>query len=433
MTPIEIGFVGVFVLFVLLFLGVPVGISMALVGFVGFASISGIMPALGLLRIVPYSTFSSYSLSVIPLFILMGNFAFHSGLSSALYTTARSWLGRLRGGLGISTVAACAAFAACSGSSVATAATMGKIAIPEMKKYHYDDGLSTGTLAAGGTIGILIPPSVILIIYGVLTEQSIGKLFLAGFIPGILEALFYMVTIYMLCTFNRKLGPPGPTTTLREKLVSLKDSWGVLAIFLLVIGGIYFGIFSPIEAAGIGAFGTFLFGLLRRKLGWRQFKRSLVDSTQTAAMIFLIMLGASIFGYFLTVSGLPSALADFMTGLPVNKYVILLMVLIFYILLGCVMDTMAMVLITVPIFYPLMTKLGFNPIWFGIIVVRIAEIGMITPPVGMNLYVIKGVAPDVPMGTIFKGVLPFVAADVLHVVLLVSVPALALFLPELMH
>jgi len=432
MTPLEIGIAGLAVLFVLLFMGLPVGICMGVVGFVGFALISGLEPALGVIRIVPYSTFSSYSLSVIPLFVLMGNLAFHSGLSSDLYHTARAWLGRLRGGLAMSTVAACAAFAAISGSSVATAATMGKIALPEMKKYGYSDELATGTLAAGGTIGILIPPSVILIIYGVLTENSIGKLFLAGFIPGVLEAVFYMVTISILCFLNPALGPAAPPSKMREKLASFKGSWGVLALFLLVIGGIYFGIFSPVEAAGIGAFGTFLFGLARRKVGWREFKDSLLDSTITAAMIFIIMLGANIFGYFLAVSGLPQSLAEAMVQLPVNRYVILLIIIIVYIILGCVMDSMAMILITVPIFYPLIIQLGFDPIWFGIIIVRMCEIGLITPPVGMNLYVIKGIRPEVPMGTLFRGVVPFIATDCAHVLLLVGVPALSLFLPNLM-
>jgi len=432
MAPLEIGIAGLAVLFVLLFMGLPVGICMGVVGFVGFALISGLEPALGVIRIVPYSTFSSYSLSVIPLFVLMGNLAFHSGLSSDLYHTARAWLGRLRGGLAMSTVAACAAFAAISGSSVATAATMGKIALPEMKKYGYSDELATGTLAAGGTIGILIPPSVILIIYGVLTENSIGKLFLAGFIPGVLEAVFYMVTISILCFLNPALGPAAPPSKMREKLASFKGSWGVLALFLLVIGGIYFGIFSAVEAAGIGAFGTFLFGLARRKVGWREFKDSLLDSTITAAMIFIIMLGANIFGYFLAVSGLPQSLAEAMVQLPVNRYVILLIIIIVYIILGCVMDSMAMILITVPIFYPLIIQLGFDPIWFGIIIVRMCEIGLITPPVGMNLYVIKGIRPEVPMGTLFRGVVPFIATDCAHVLLLVGVPALSLFLPNLM-
>jgi len=432
MTPVEIGILGTVILFVLLFLGVPVGIALAGVGFVGFAAVSGLESALGIIRIVPYSTFSNYSLIVIPLFVLMGNFAFHSGLSSDLYTTARTWFGRVRGGLAMSTVAASAAFAAISGSSVATAATMGKIAIPEMKRHGYDDGLATGTLAAGGTIGILIPPSVILIIYGVLTENSIGKLFLAGFIPGILEAVFYIVTIGLLCWFRPKLGPPAEPSSVWTKVKSLRGSWAVLVLFLLVIGGIYFGIFSPVEAAGIGAFGAFVIALARRRLNWERFKHSLVDSLEAAAMIFLIMLGANIFGYFLAVTGLPQALADVLTGLEVSKYVVLLIIFMVYLVLGCFMDSMAMILITLPIFYPVAMQVGFHPIWFGIFIVRICEIGLITPPVGMNLYVIKGIADKVAMGRIFRGVVPFIAADFAHVALLTAVPALALFLPDIM-
>ena len=431
MTPIEIGVLGVGVLFALLFAGLPVGLSMALVGFGGFAWISSLDSALGILRIVPYSSFTSYSLTVIPLFILMGNFAFHSGLSAELYGAARSWFGRLRGGLAMSAVAASAGFAACSGSSVATAATMGKISLPEMKKFGYDDRLATGTLAAGGTMGVLIPPSVILIIYGVLTENSIGKLFLAGFIPGILEGVFYCVAIYLLCRFRPNYGPPGPRTAFVDKLKSMRGAWAVLVIFLLVIGGIYFGIFSPVEAAGIGAFGTFIIGIVRRKLTWSGFKESLQDSLKTSGMIFLIMLGANIFGYFLAVSGLPQALADTMLGWQVNRYVILLLVIVIYIVLGCVMDSMAMILITIPIFYPLVMQLGFNAIWFGIIVVRVCEIGLITPPVGMNLYVIKGIAKDVPMSKIFRGVGPFIVADVLHVAMLVAFPIVVMLIPNL--
>lgn len=432
MTPVEIGIIGTVILFVLLFLGVPVGIALAGVGFVGFAAISGLNSAIGIVRIVPYSTFSNYSLIVIPLFVLMGNFAFHSGLSSDLYTTARTWFGRVRGGLAMSTVAASAAFAAISGSSVATAATMGKIAIPEMKRHGYDDGLATGTLAAGGTIGILIPPSVILIIYGVLTENSIGKLFLAGFIPGVLEAVFYIITIGLLCWFRPRLGPPGEASTIWQKVKSLRGSWAVLVLFLLVIGGIYFGIFSPVEAAGIGAFGAFVIALARRRLDWGKFKNSLVDSLESAAMIFLIMLGANIFGYFLAVTGVSQALGDVLVGWHVSKYLVLLIIFMIYLVLGCFMDSMAMILITLPIFYPVAMQVGFHPIWFGIFIVRVCEIGLITPPVGMNLYVIKGIADKVPMGTIFRGVVPFIAADFAHVALLTAVPAVALFLPDIM-
>ncbi len=432
MSPAEIGVVGMGALLVLLFLGVPVGIGLSVVGFAGFAAVSGLQPALGILRIVPYATFSNYGLIVIPLFILMGNFAFHSGLSADLFVTARSWFGRVRGGLAMSAIAGSAAFAAISGSSVATAATMGKISLPEMKRHGYDDGLATGTLAAGGTIGILIPPSVILIIYGVLTENSIGALFLAGFIPGILQAIFFIALIGLMCLFRPKLGPPAESFTMWEKVKSLRGSWMVLVLFLLVIGGIYAGIFSPGEAAGIGAFGAFAIALIRRRLNWTKFKDSLSDALSTSAMIFLIMLGANIFGYFLAVTGLPQALADAMLGLEVSKYVILLIILIVYIVLGMFMDSMAMILITIPIFYPVAMQLGFDPIWFGIVVVVVCEIGLITPPVGMNLYVIKGISEDVAMSKVFRGATPFILTDFVFTAVLVAFPILATFLPSIM-
>jgi tripartite ATP-independent transporter DctM subunit len=430
-SPAEIGVLGLGVLLVLLFLGVPVGIGLAAVGFVGFAAVSGLEPALGVIRIVPYATFSNYGLIVIPLFILMGNFAFHSGLSADLFLTARAWFGRVRGGLAMAAIAASAAFAAISGSSVATAATMGKISLPEMKRHGYDDGLATGTLAAGGTIGILIPPSVIMIIYGVITENSIGKLFLAGFIPGILQAIMFIILIGLLCLFRPKLGPPAESSSLWEKIKSLKGSWMVLALFLLVIGGIYIGVFSPVEAAGIGAFGAFFIALVRRRLTWAKFKDSCTDALGTAAMIFLIMLGANIFGYFLAVTGLPQALADAMLGLEVSRWVIFAIIMVVYIVLGMFMDSMAMILITVPIFYPVAMQLGFDPIWFGIVIVVVCEIGLITPPVGMNLYVIKGIS-EAPMGTVFRGATPFVLVDFLFVVVLAAFPILATYLPSIM-
>jgi C4-dicarboxylate transporter DctM subunit len=326
MTPLQVGGIGVIVLLVLLFSRMPIGFVMALVGFAGFAYLSGFEGGLGVLRTVVYSTFANYDLSVIPLFLLMGAFCYYAGLSRDLYDMVHSWLGRLRGGLAMATVGACAGFAAISGSSLATAATMGTVALPEMKRFHYDDRLATGAVAAGGTIGILIPPSVILILYGVITEQSIGKLFLAGFIPGVLEAVFYMVTIYILCRSNPQLGPPGPRTSIIKKIASLKNTWIVLALFVLVIGGIYLGVFSPTEAAGVGAFGAFVFGLARRRLGWKAFKDSLVGTGKTTAMIFIIILGAMILGYFLAVSRIPFVLADYAGALAVNRYVILVLV-----------------------------------------------------------------------------------------------------------
>jgi C4-dicarboxylate transporter DctM subunit len=430
-TPLEVGGIGVVVLLILLFSRMPIGFVMALVGFAGFAYLSGFEGGLGVLRTVVYSTFASYDLSVIPLFLLMGSFCYYAGLSKDLYEMVHSWLGRLRGGLAIATVGACAGFAAISGSSLATAATMGTVALPEMKRFHYDDRLATGAVAAGGTIGILIPPSVILILYGVITEQSIGKLFLAGFIPGVLEAVFYIVTIYILCWRNPAMGPPGPGTNLREKVRTLKNTWIVLALFVLVIGGIY-GIFSPTEAAGVGAFGAFIFGLARRRLGWNAFKESLVGTGKTTAMIFVIILGAMILGYFLAVSRIPFAVADRVGSMAVSRYIVLVIVLLVYLVLGCIMDSMAIMLLITPIFFPLITSLNFNPIWFGIMITRVTEIGLITPPVGLNVYVIRGVARDVPMQTIFRGIVPFLIADICEVILLIAFPQLSLFLPGFM-
>lgn len=432
MTPTVTGLVGLGILLFILFSRMPISFGMGFMGFIGFAYLVGIGPALGLLKTVPYTTFASHSLSVIPLFILMGAFSFSAGISKDLYEAVYKWLGNLRGGLAMATVGACACFASISGSSMATAATMGTVALPEMKKYKYDSALATGSVAAGGSMGILIPPSVILIIYGIITEQSIGKLFLAGFIPGVMEAIFYMLVIAVLTKFNPSLGPRGPKTNFVEKLSALSKTWEVLVLFLVVIGGIYLGVFTPTEAAGIGAFGAFIFALLKRRLTWGVFKKSLSDTVRTTVMVFAIILGAMLLGYFLTVTRIPFDLAGFVAGLPVNRYIILALILFVFLALGCVIDTMAIVLLTVPIFFPLIVKLGFDPIWFGILVVRTTEMGLITPPVGLNVFIIKGVAKDVPIGTIFRGIFPFLFADLCQVALLVAIPQLSLFLPSLM-
>jgi len=432
MTPLTVGLIGIGVLIILLFSRMPIGIVMGLVGFAGATYLIGMDAGLAIVKLVPYTTFASYDLSVVPLFILMGTFAFYAGLSRDLYDTVYKWLGHLPGGLAMATVGACAGFAAISGSSVATAATMGTVALPEMRRYNYSPALATGSIAAGGTIGILIPPSVGFIIYGIITEQSIGKLFLAGFIPGVLEAVFYMTTISILTRRNPLMGPRGPSTSFMEKIASFKNTWVVLLLFLLIMGGLYFGIFTPTEAGGIGAFGAFVFALALRKLNWQVFKSSLVDSAKTTAMIFLILMGAMILGYFLSVSRIPFELSSIIGGLEVNRYIILVGILILLLFLGCVMDSLAILLLTIPIFFPLIISLGFDGIWFGVIVVRVCEIGLITPPVGVNVYVIKGIAKDVPMGTIFRGILPFLIADICHVTLLIVVPQLSLFLPGMM-
>jgi len=432
MTPLTIGLIGICILFIFLFLGMPIGIAMGMVGFAGFATLRGWNAALGILTTVPYRTFASYDFSVVPLFILMGAFCFHAGLSKDLYDTVYRWLGHFRGGLALANVAACAGFAAVSGSSTATAATMGTVALPEMERYNYDSALATGSVAAGGTIGILIPPSVGLIIYGIIAEQSIGKLFLAGFIPGVLEAVFYLITIFIICRINPRLGPPGPESTWGERILSLKNTWIILLLFLLVLGGIYLGIFTPTEAAGVGAFGSFLSALLRGRLNWLTLKESLFETLRNTAMILIIVLGALILGYFLAVSRVPFTLADMITGIEMNRYVILIFILIFLLFLGTIIDAPAMILLITPIFYPVAEKLGFDPIWFGIIIVRMCEMALITPPVGLNVFVIKGVAKDVPMYTIFRGIIPFLMADVCHIALLIAVPQLSLFLPSLM-
>lgn len=432
MTPDVAAYISVGVLMVILFSGIPIAAAMALVGMAGLIYVSGWETGLSIMKTVPYRTIASYDLSIVPLFVLMGAFAFHAGLSRDLYNTVYKWLGHVRGGLAMATVGGCAGFAAVSGSTMATAITMGAVALPEMKKYRYSPGLATGSVAAGGTIGILIPPSVPMVIYCLVAEQSVGKLFLAGFIPGILQAIFYMLTIYILARANPLVAPPGPKTGLVEKIVSLKDSWIVILLFVLVIGGIYAGVFSPTEAAGVGAFGAFLFGFIRRRLSWKNFVSSLLETGETTAMVFLIVVGAMVFGYFLSVSRLPYQLAAVVANLPVNRFVILAIIIIVYIFLGTIMTTTPMIVITVPIFFPIITALGFDPIWFGIIVVRMCEIGGITPPVGMTVFVTHGVAKDVPMYNIFHGVIPFLVADILHTVLLIAFPIISLVLPNMM-
>ena len=424
MGPTEVGFLGMAAVIILLLSRMYIGIAMGLVGFLGFAYIAGFDAALGVLRTVPYTTFANEGMSVIPLFILMGAFAFEAGMSEDLYRAVHKIFGSLRGGLAMATVAACACFAAISGSSLATAATLGRVAMPEMQKYKYNMGLATGSIAAGGCIGILI-------IYGILTEQSIGKLFMAGVIPGILEALFYIITIWILTKRNPSLGPPGPRSTPKEKMLAFTRTWEVVVLFCLVIGGLYMGIFTPTEAAGIGAFCAFCFAILRGKMKWQNFKHSLTSTASTTGMLFLIVAGAMILGYFFSITRLPFEFATMVAALPVNRYIILICIVIVVLILGCLMDSLAIVLLTVPVFYPLILELNFDPIWFGIIVVRVTEMGLITPPVGLNVFVLHGIT-KAPMQTIFRGVIPFLVADVAELILLIMIPQITLFLPNLM-
>jgi len=413
-------------------LRLPIAFAMGITGLVGLIYVGGWGPGLAQLRIAPYTVASSYTLSVIPLFILMGQFAYHSELSSELFATAYKWLGRLRGSLAMATIASCAAFGAVCGSSPATAATMGIVAIPEMRKYHYDSALACGATAAGGGLGVLIPPSVVLILYGLMAEESLGALFMAGIIPGIFLALIWMITIYVMVLRNPKLAPPGPEVTMKDKLKSLKGIWGMVALFGLVLGGIYGGLFTPTEAGAAGAVGAFLFAAGRKKMNWKIFKSSLLETGSMTAMIFLILIGATIFGYFLAVTRVPMTMASFLSELEVSRYIIFVGIFFVYLFLGCLMSSLAMIILTVPIFNPAVTALGFDPIWFGVIIVLAVELGVITPPVGINVYVIKGVVKDIPVTTIFRGALPFVITGLLFVAILTAFPQIALFLPSLM-
>lgn len=431
MEGVALGIVGIIVLIILLFSRMPIGATMAFVGFVGFGYAAGFSSALGIMQTVPFTTFASQAMSVIPLFVLMGTLCFAAGMSEDLYYAVNAWIGHFRGGLAMATVGACALFAAISGSSLATVATLGKVSWPEMQRYKYDEALSTGAIAAGGSMGILIPPSTVLIIYGVITEQSIGKLFMAGFIPGLMEAAFYMIVIALLTWRKPELGPPGPRTPFKGKLKALGTCWEVVIIFLLVIGGIYTGKFTPTEAAGIGAFAALVFTAIRRKLTPKVYITACEDTISTIGMLFIIMLGAMIFGYFLTITRLPYQLSEWVFNLNVSRWVTLTAVLIVIILLGCIMDSLAIVLLAIPVLYPLVIKLNFDPIWFGILTVRCTEMGLITPPVGLNVYIIQGLT-GVEMGTVFRGIVPFLCADFVQVFVLALFPGIVLFLPNLM-
>jgi len=433
MTPETAGIVGIVLLLLLFVIRMPVAFAMAFVGFIGFAYLGGIESALSILAQDIFDTLSSYPLSVIPMFILMGSLAFAAGISQRLYKTCYSWLGNLRGGLTVATVIACSGFAAICGSTAATAATMGKIALPEMKKYGYDDELATGTIASAGTLGILIPPSTVLIVYGILTEESIGKLFIAGILPGAILTMFFVATVVLLCLRNPKLGPPGPATTWMQKIRSLGGIVEAIVLFVLTIGGIFLGWFSPTQAGAIGAFGALLIGIFRGQLRVKTTIDALKDGLRTACMVLFIITGATVFGHFLAISNIPFMLADWVGNLPIPRIAIMGVMILIYFAGGFFMDSMALIVVTIPIFFPLVLKLGFDPIWFGVIVVLVGEMGVITPPVGVNVFVISGIAPEIPLHKIFKGIIPFLAALILLTVLLVIFPDIAVFLPNLIY
>ena len=432
MSPILIGIIGIIILFILMASGMNVGIAMAVSAFLGLIYLMGFSQALSILGAAPYRTAAAYTMSVIPLFVLMGNLSFYAGVSEDLYSTTYKLFGHYPGGLAMATTVGCAGFAATCGSSVATAVTMGSIAIPEMKKYKYAPSLAAGSLAAGGTLGILIPPSIGFIIYSMLTDESIGKLFIAGVLPGILLTFLFVLTIYINVRRDLTLGPPGPRFSLREKIASFKGIWSALSLFILVIGGLYGGIFTPTEAGGIGACGAFLLIAVRGKLTFQNLTNVLMETGKITAMCFIILTGANVFGYFMAVTRIPNELADLAIGLPFPPMFIIIFILIIYLALGCVMDSIAMIVLTVPIFYPVVIKLGYDPIWFGVIMVIVMEMALITPPVGMNVFAIAGVAKGIPLYTIFKGIVPFLVAMVICVALLLAFPQIATFLPRLM-
>jgi C4-dicarboxylate transporter DctM subunit len=422
-----IGFVS---LFVLMLLRVPVGMAMGLVGVTGFGYLTAGAPALKIVGHTTMRTVTDFNFAVVPLFLLMGAFATTSGMSRELFRAANAFLGHLRGGLGVATIAACGGFAAICGSSVATAATFSKVAYPEMRRFGYPQSFAAGVIAAGGTLGIMIPPSTVFAIYGLITEQDVGKLFVAGIIPGILATLMYVNTITLIGWFRPDFFPRGVRAPWKERLGALRDVWATLLLFVFVIGGIYGGVFTATEAAGAGAGGAFLIGLLRGKLSGPDILRSLLETTRTTAAVFTILIGALLFGYFLTITQTPQKLTEFLTGLGIGRYGVLTLILLMYLVLGCLMDALAMIILTVPIIFPVIKELGFDPIWFGVIIVMTVELGLIHPPVGMNIFVIKSVIEDVKISTIFYGVAPFIVTDLVRLFILVVFPILSTWLPS---
>jgi C4-dicarboxylate transporter DctM subunit len=432
MTTDAIAVLGFVVLFALMLLRVPVGMAMGLVGVAGYSWIVGPGPALKLVGQTSMRTVTDYTFGVIPMFMLMGAFVSISGISKELFRAANSFLGHLRGGLGVATVIACGGFAAICGSSVATAATFSSVAYPEMRRYGYPQSFSTGVIAAGGTLGAMLPPSTVLAVYAIITQQDIGKLFMAGILPGLLAIAMYVLTIAIIVQVKPDLLPAGEFKPWKERFKGLKEVWAPLLLFAFVIGGLYGGVFTPTEAGGMGAGGAFILGVARGKLNRAQIREALLQATRTSAAVFTVLIGALLFGYFLTITQTPQKLTEFLTSMGLGRYGVLALIMVMYLVLGCLMDAMAMIILTVPIIYPVIVKLGFDPIWFGIIIVMTVELGLIHPPVGMNVFVIKSVVKDVSFTTIFKGVLPFVATDLIRLVILIAFPIIALWLPNRM-
>jgi C4-dicarboxylate transporter, DctM subunit len=430
MTFALIGFAAILVL---AFMRMPLGVALGLIGVVGFSELSNYRAGMSNAARLVIDSGQSYGLSVVPLFILMGLMVDRGGMAKELYRAAYTFLGHRRGGLAMSTIVACGMFSAICGSSLATAATMSKVSMPEMRRYKYHDSLATASIAAGGTLGILIPPSVILVIYGLITNASVGKLFIAGVLPGIIGVLFYLAAVLFVVTRNPEAGPAGDRSNWGERLIALRDVWTTLGLFIFVIGGIYVGAFTPTEAAGMGAAGAIAIAYFRGALTWKVMLEVCRETTLTTAKLFLVVFGAMIFSNFVNRAGLPDALLDIAQSLEIGSLGVIIMIIIIYLLLGCVFESLSMILLTVPIFAPLVAGLGFDLVWFGILVVVATEISLITPPIGMNVFVLKGVLKDVSVGTIFKGVTPFWVADIFRIILIALVPGIALWLPSMMH
>ena len=429
------GLVGLLAMMVLAFLRVPISYAMGIVGVIGYAYMRDwnwhVASAMAQTKV--YETGRNYTLSVVPLFILMGSFVTRAGMSQELFRAAYAFIGHLRGGLAMATVWASAGFGGICGSSIATAATMAKVAYPSMKRFGYSDTIAAGTVAGAGTLGIMIPPSTIMVIYGVFTETNIGKLFMAGILPGILGGFLLCLAIVYTTWRHPTWGPPGERSSWRERWLAVKDVWAVAALFVFVMGGIYVGFFTATEGAGMGATGALAFALWRRALTWRTLYESLLESARTTAMLFLILIGALIFSEFINITTMPADLKAFVSRFAVHPFMVVAAICAVYVVLGTAMEELSMILLTLPVFFPVIVQLGFDPIWFGIIIVCVVEIGLISPPVGMNMFVLRTLLPEVPTGTVFRGVMPFMWADVIRLAILVAFPIISLWLPSLMR
>jgi C4-dicarboxylate transporter, DctM subunit len=424
---------GLAAMMLLSFLRVPIALAMGLVGFLGLWWMRGVGPSMASVTTVVYESGFQYTLSVVPLFILMGNFVTRAGMSKELYRAAYTFVGHLRGGLAMATVLACAGFGAICGSSIATAATMTKVAYPSMRDHHYSDQLAVGAIASGGTLGILVPPSTIMVIYGIMTETSIGKMFAAGALPALLAVALLCAAVQFVCWRDPAAGPHAERATWRERLAAIKEVWAVAALFVIVMGGIYGGVFTATEGAGIGAFGAFCFALARRVLNLRTLFTVLVDSARTTGMLFMILVGALVFANFVNFTSMPGDLRDFVSQYRISPITVMFAICAIYVVLGTAMEELSMILLTVPVFFPLVVGLGFDPVWFGVIIVVVVQIGLISPPVGMNMFVVKSMLTGVSTPTVFRGVAPFAVATVLLLAILVTFPSISLYLPQLMR